>query len=136
MLSIGDLPTVNATLNALASLLLCTGYVCVRRRRIAAHRALMLAAFSTSTLFLVSYLVYHASAGSRRFEGTGWVRMAYFAVLVTHVVLAAAMVPPVLMTLARALRGRFAAHAHLARRTLPVWLYVSITGVVIYLMLY
>jgi len=136
MLSIGDLPTVNATLNLLASLLLCTGYVCVRRRRIAAHRAVMLAAFSTSTLFLVSYLVYHASAGSRRFEGTGWVRMAYFAVLVTHVVLAAAMVPPVLMTLARALRGRFAAHARLARRTLPVWLYVSVTGVVIYLMLY
>jgi len=136
MLSIGDLPTVNATLNALASLLLCTGYVCVRRRRIAAHRALMLAAFSTSTLFLVSYLVYHASAGSRRFEGTGWVRTVYFAVLITHVVLAAAMVPPVLMTLTRALRGRFAAHARLARRTLPVWLYVSITGVVIYLMLY
>ena len=136
MLSIGDLPTVNATLNLLASLLLCTGYVCVRRRRIAAHRAVMLAAFSTSTLFLVSYLVYHASAGSRRFEGTGWVRMAYFAMLVTHVVLAAAMVPPVLMTLARALRGRFAAHARLARRTLPVWLYVSVTGVVIYLMLY
>ena len=136
MLSIGDLPTVNATLNTLASLLLCTGYVCVRRRRIAAHRALMLAAFSTSTLFLVSYLVYHASAGSRRFEGTGWVRTVYFAVLVTHVVLAAAMVPPVLMTLARALRGRFADHARLARRTLPVWLYVSVTGVVIYLMLY
>jgi len=136
MSSIGCLPTVNAALNTLASVLLCAGYLCIRRRRIAAHRVLMLSAFCTSTLFLVSYLVYHAGAGSRRFDGTGWVRPVYFTVLVTHVVLAAVMVPPVLMTLARALRGRFADHARLARRTLPVWLYVSVTGVVIYLMLY
>ncbi len=134
--TIADLPLLNAALNGLATALLAAGYLAIRRRRIGVHRFLMLAAFTTSAFFLVSYVIYHANVGSRRFAGTGAVRPLYLALLVTHVVLAAAMVPPILMTLARALRGRFSDHARIARRTLPVWIYVSITGVAIYLMLY
>lgn len=130
------LPTLNATLNALATVCLVTGWALIRRRRIAAHRAAMLGALACSVLFLVSYVVYHAQVGSRPFTGTGPVRAVYFVILVTHVVLAAAIVPLVMVTLARALRGRFPEHRAIARWTLPLWLYVSITGVVVYAMLY
>jgi len=132
----GTLPTLNALLNLTSAVLLSVGYAHIRRRKVIAHHRSMLAACVSSAFFLVSYLVYHASAGSKPFAGHGIVRPLYFAILFTHVVLAAFIVPMVLVTLARALRGRFAEHARLARRTLPLWLYVSVTGVVIYLMLY
>ena len=130
------LPTVNASLNALAALLLVAGFVMIRRGRVNAHRGFMIAAFTTSALFLVSYVIYHAGAGSKPFGGQGAVRLVYFAILVSHVVLAAAILPLAIVTLARALGGRFDRHAAIARWTLPVWLYVSVTGVVVYLMLY
>ena len=136
MLSVSDLPTLNAALNLTAAILLSIGYAFIRRKRIRAHRASMIAACVTSALFLTSYVIYHANAGSRPFGGQGLIRPVYFAILASHVVLAAAIVPLVLMTLARALRRRFDLHARIARRTLPLWLYVSVTGVVIYLMLY
>jgi putative membrane protein len=130
------LPAVNAWLNGASAVLLAAGWVFVRRRRIAAHRACMLGAFCVSVLFLVSYVTYHALAGSRPFPGQGWTRWVYFPILVTHIVLAAAMVPFVLTTLYRALGADFARHARLGRLTLPLWLYVSVTGVVVYCMLY
>jgi putative membrane protein len=133
---VAALPVLNALLNGASTVLLTAGWVFVRRRRIAAHRACMLGAFCVSVLFLVSYVVYHALAGSRPFTGTGWLRGLYFAVLVPHIVLAAGMVPFVLTTLYRALTGDFVRHARLARWTLPVWLYVSITGVLVYCLLY
>lgn len=133
---VAALPTLNAFLNGSSAVLLATGWVFIRRRRIAAHRACMLGAFCVSVLFLVSYVTYHALAGSRPFTGQGWVRWLYFPILVSHIVLAAAMVPFVLTTLYRALGGEFTRHARLARLTLPVWLYVSVTGVVVYWMLY
>lgn len=136
MPDVGMLPTVNASLNALATLLLATGWRFIRRGRRDAHRACMMAALACSALFLTSYVIYHSSAGSRPFQGAGLVRAVYFLILVTHVVLAAAIVPLVLMTAARALRGRFDRHRAIARWTLPLWLYVSVTGVVVYLMLY
>jgi putative membrane protein len=136
MFEIASLPALNATLNACAAVLLAIGWAAIRRGRIARHRACMLAAFATSVLFLVSYVVYHANAGSRPFPGRGAARVVYFAILVPHVVLAAAVLPLAIGTLVRALRGRFAAHAALARWTLPIWLYVSITGVAVYVMLY
>ena len=135
-MSVSDLPALNATLNGIATLFLLGGYTFIRRRKIEAHRACMLAAVTASALFLISYLVYHANAGSKPFSGTGPVRVVYFFILITHIVLAAAIVPMVLMTLTRALAGRFDRHAGIARRTLPVWLYVSVTGVAIYVMLY
>ena len=135
-MSVADLPALNATLNGVATLFLVAGYVFIRRRQIAAHRASMLSALTASALFLVSYVIYHANAGSKPFPGTGPVRTVYFVILITHIVLAAAIVPMVLMTVSRALRGRFDRHAAIARLTLPVWLYVSVTGVVIYVMLY
>ncbi len=133
---VSALPTLNALLNGASAVLLTAGWRFIRRRRIAAHRACMLGAFCVSVLFLVSYVTYHAMAGSRPFAGQGWVRAVYFPLLVSHVVLAAAMVPFVLTTLHRALGGEFARHARLARLTLPVWVYVSVTGVVVYAMLY
>lgn len=133
---VAALPALNALLNGTSALLLTAGWGFVRRRRIAAHRACMLGAFCVSVLFLVSYVVYHALAGSRPFTGQGWIRWLYFSVLVPHVVLAAAMVPFVLTTLYRALSGDFARHARVARWTLPVWLYVSISGVLVYYLLY
>jgi uncharacterized membrane protein YozB (DUF420 family) len=135
-MSVSDLPALNASLNGLATLFLLAGYFFIRRRQVQAHRASMLAAVAASALFLASYVVYHANAGSRPFAGTGPVRVVYFFILVTHIVLAAAIVPMVLVTLSRALRERFDRHADMARRTLPLWLYVSVTGVVIYVMLY
>jgi uncharacterized membrane protein YozB (DUF420 family) len=130
------LPTVNALLNASAAVAIVAGYLAIRRRRVAAHRACMLTALGLSGLFLLSYLVYHAQVGSRAYGGTGWTRVLYFAILLSHTVLAAAIVPLVLVTVGRALRLQFARHARIARWTLPLWLYVSVTGVVVYLMLY
>jgi putative membrane protein len=130
------LPFVNALLNAGSAVCLVTGYLFIRRRRIAAHRAAMLSAFTFSTLFLISYVTYHLQAGSRPYGGAGVMRVIYFVLLISHVVLAVAIVPLALATLRRAWRGEFVRHARLARRTLPLWLYVSVTGVVIYVMLY
>lgn len=135
-MTIADLPTLNASLNAAAAVLLVIGYVLVRRRRLRAHRAVMLAAFGVSTLFLISYLVYHYHAGSRPFPGRGAIRGVYFFILFTHIVLAALIVPMALVTLSRGLREQFDRHVPLARWTLPIWLYVSVTGVIVYLMLY
>jgi len=131
-----DLPTVNAFLNGMAALLLVAGFAMIRSGRPRAHRACMLGAFATSALFLVSYLVYHARVGSVPFQGQGVVRVVYFVILISHIFLAAAIVPMALLTLAHALRERFDRHARLARWTLPIWLYVSVTGVVVYVMLY
>jgi uncharacterized membrane protein YozB (DUF420 family) len=136
MLSISDLPAVNATLNGTAGCLLLAGFYFIRHRQIAAHRACMIAAFLTSTLFLTSYVVYHANTGSKPFPGHGPVRALYFTILLTHVVLAATIVPMVLITLRRGLRMDVARHRRIAKWTWPLWMYVSVTGVVIYLMLY
>jgi uncharacterized membrane protein YozB (DUF420 family) len=134
--SIASLPLVNATLNAIATVLLVSGYVCIRRGRRDAHRRAMLAAFATSVLFLISYVIYHAQAGSRPFTGQGPIRTVYFTILISHIILAA--LTPVLagLTLWRGLQGRFDRHVRLARWTLPIWLYVSVTGVAVYWMLY
>ena len=136
MLDVSLLPKLNALLNGLAAILLVSGFAAIRSRRIGLHRALMLSAFAASTLFLISYGVYHASRLHQEFAGPDWMRPPYYAMLVTHVVLAAALVPLALITLYRALRGDFARHRRLARWTLPVWLYVSVTGVLVYLILY
>ena len=135
-MSVTDLPTVNAILNGAAATLLLTGFFLIRSGRREAHRRAMTAAFACSVLFLVSYLVYHAEAGSVRFRGTGAVRTVYLSILLTHTVLAAIVPLLAVLTLRLAWKGRFDAHRRLARVTLPVWLYVSVTGVVIYLMLY
>jgi uncharacterized membrane protein YozB (DUF420 family) len=135
-LNVEDLPAVNATLNAIAAVLLVIGYTLIRRGWREQHRRVMLAAFATSALFLVSYVVYHANVGSRPFTGQGPIRAVYFTILITHVVLAAAILPMALITLNHALRQRFERHVPIARWTLPIWLYVSVTGVLVYLMLY
>ncbi len=131
-----DLPAVNAVLNLSSTLLLMTGFVLIRRRKVAAHRAVMISALTVSLLFLTSYLVYHAHVGTVHFSGTGFIRPVYFSILTTHTVLAAAVPPLAVITLRRGWLGRFERHKALARWTLPVWLYVSFTGVVIYVMLY
>ncbi len=130
------LPTLNAVLNGTSAVLIGIGRSFIRRGKIAQHRRLMIAAVISSSLFLVSYLWYHAHVGSRHFPGQGWSRPVYFSILFTHTVLAAALVPLVLVTLTRGLRGRYQRHKPIARWTYPVWMYVSITGVVIYLLLY
>ena len=132
----GRLPAVNAFLNGTSAVLLATGYVFIRRGNVAAHRACMLTAFGVSTLFLLSYVAYHAQAGSRPFAGQGWIRPVYFTLLVSHVLLAAVILPFVLTTIYRAWRRDFTRHVRLARWTLPVWMYVSVTGVIVYWMLY
>jgi len=129
-------PKINATLNASSALLLLTGRALIAWGKIAAHRAVMLSAVATSTLFVISYLYYHAHVGSVHFRGTGWGRSLYFAILTSHTLLATVIVPMVLVTLNRALHRRFDRHRAIARWTFPLWLYVSVTGVVIYLMLY
>jgi putative membrane protein len=134
--SVSDLPLVNAVLNGIATVLLVTGFICIKRRRIDLHRRAMLAAFGTSVLFLVSYLTYHAQAGSRPFPGQGLIRTVYFIILISHIVLAAIIPPLAAVTLWRGLAGRFAKHVAIARWTLPIWLYVSVTGILVYLMLY
>jgi len=133
---VAALPALNAALNATSAVLLAAGWVAIRRRRIGVHRACMLSACVVSALFLVSYVVYHYAAGSRPFLGTGWIRWVYFPLLISHIVLAAVMVPFVLTTVYRALSGDFRRHVPIARFTLPVWLYVSVTGVLVYLLLY
>lgn len=135
-MSISDLPAVNASLNGLSALLLAAGYAFIRSGRRDAHRKCMVAALLSSTLFLASYLVYHFHVGSVRFTGQGPVRTLYFAILLTHTILAVVIVPLVATTVIRALRERFDAHRRIARITLPLWAYVSLTGVVIYWMLY
>ena len=134
--SIGVLPTVNALLNTASASLLTAGFVFIRRRNVAAHRACMLGAFAVSVAFLACYVVYHAYAGSRPFTGRGWIRPVYFVLLVSHIVLAAAIVPLALTTIYRGLSAQIDRHKRLARRTLPIWLYVSVTGVIVYLLLY
>jgi uncharacterized membrane protein YozB (DUF420 family) len=136
VITAAHLPTLNAALNTLSAVFLCAGYFFIRRKNRSAHRRSMLAAVTCSILFLISYLVYHYQVGSIGFKGQGWIRPVYFTILITHTILAAAVVPLVLLTLVRALRERFDAHRRIARWTFPIWLYVSVTGVVIYLMLY
>ena len=135
-MTIHDLPAVNATLNALSGVLLLTGYVLIRRRRIEQHRRVMIAAFITSSLFLVCYVIYHAQVGSVRFTRQGFVRPLYFTILITHVTLAAVVLPLAIVTLSRGLGARYAQHRLIARWTLPIWLYVSVTGVLVYVLLY
>lgn len=135
-MDVSNLPTLNAILNSISGLFLVTGYMMIRQRRIQAHRACMLGAFTTSTLFLISYLIYHANVGSIAFTGRGAIRIVYFTILISHIILAALILPLALVTLVQALRERFDRHARIARWTLPIWLYVSVTGVVVYLMLY
>lgn len=136
MIATEDLPAVNAALNAATACLLCAGWLMIRRRRILLHKTCMLSALGVSTLFLASYLWYHAHAGVKHFAGRGWIRPAYFAILVSHTVLAAAVVPLALTTAYLGLRSRHPTHRRLARWTLPIWLYVSVTGVVVYLLLF
>jgi uncharacterized membrane protein YozB (DUF420 family) len=138
MISASDLPSLNAGLNAVSAVLLALGFYFVKQRELEAHKRCMLGAFTASTLFLASYLVYHFQVlpGSVRFAGTGWTRTLYHVVLLTHIVLAAVILPLALVTLSRALKERFDKHRQIARWTLPLWLYVSITGVAIYWMLY
>jgi putative membrane protein len=135
-LDVSALPGVNALLNGTSAVLLAVGYVFIRRRNVTAHKACMLGAFAVSTAFLLSYLAYHAQVGSVRFTGQGLVRWVYFPLLVSHLVLAAAIVPLALTTLYRAFTERFDRHRQIARWTLPIWLYVSVTGVLVYVMLH
>ena len=135
-MDVSNLPTLNAILNSISGLFLVTGYMMIRQRQIKAHRACMLGAFTTSTIFLISYLIYHANVGSIAFTGRGTIRIVYFTILISHIILAALILPLALVTLVQALRERFDRHARIARWTLPIWLYVSVTGVVVYLMLY
>ena len=136
MISLAELPSVNAALNTLSAIFLVSGYTFIRSQNIRAHRGCMLAAFATSSLFLISYLIYHYEVGSVAFKGQGWIRPVYFSILLTHTVLAAVVVPLALLTLVRGLRQKFDAHRRIARWTFPIWLYVSVTGVVVYWMLY
>ncbi len=131
-----SLPAVNASLNALSTVLLISAYVCIRRRNVAMHKRLMLSACGSSVLFLTSYVIYHSNGLVTKFAGTGWSRPTYFFILATHVPLAALVLPMVLRTLYLALNGRFAQHRRIARWTLPIWLYVSVTGVLVYMFLY
>jgi uncharacterized membrane protein YozB (DUF420 family) len=135
-MGVADLPAVNATLNATAAVLLVWGFTLIRRGRKRTHRKVMLAAFAASVLFLAGYVIYHAEVGTVRFAKTGPIRAVYFTILLTHTLLAAAVPPLAIITLSRGLRGRFDRHRAIARWTLPIWLYVSVTGVVVYWMLY
>ncbi|MCU1274462.1 MAG: hypothetical protein JWO48_1893 [Bryobacterales bacterium] len=135
-MSVRDLPAVNAILNATAAVLLIWGYTLIRRHRLQTHKRVMLAAFMTSCAFLTFYLIYHAHVGSVPFPGSGVIRTVYLSILATHTVLAAAVPPLAIITLNRGLSSRFDKHRTIARWTLPIWLYVSVTGVVVYLMLY
>jgi len=135
-MTVHDLQAVNATLNAIAAVLLTIAFVLIRKGRVEAHRRTMLAAFVTSSLFLVCYIVYHAQVGSVRFTRQGFVRPLYFGILITHVTLAAAVLPLAIITLSRALKARYDRHRAIARWTLPIWLYVSVTGVLVYVLLY
>jgi uncharacterized membrane protein YozB (DUF420 family) len=134
--NVDALPHLNAALNAASAVLLITGWILIKQRRIEQHRGCMIAAVLMSSLFLLSYVIYHANVGSKPFPGTGLIRTVYFAILIPHVILAAAVLPPILITFTRGLRRDDLRHRKIARKTLPVWLFVSVTGVIVYLMLY
>jgi Predicted membrane protein len=136
LIPVHSLPALNAILNGSAAILLVWGYTLIRRRKIAAHRRTMIAAFGVSIVFLISYLIYHYNVGSVRFQRTGWIRNLYLTILATHTVLAAAVPILASVTLYRGWKGDFVRHRRIARWTFPIWLYVSITGVVVYWMLY
>lgn len=136
MADLSIFPAVNATLNGISAVLLTTGRAMIRRRKVGLHRACMISAVITSSLFLASYLYYHAHVGSVHFPGTGWARLVYFSILISHTLLAAAVPPLALISLTYGLRGRFDRHRRIARWAYPIWLYVSVTGVVVYIMLY
>ena len=135
-MTVHDLPAVNASLNALSGILLLVGYTLIRSGRRDLHRRWMIAAFASSSLFLVTYVVYHAQVGSVRFTREGFVRPLYYGILITHVTLAAVVLPLAIVTLTRGLNGRFRQHRKIARWTFPIWLYVSVTGVLVYVLLY
>ena len=136
MIRVADLPTVNAALNLTAAILIGTGIYFIKQKNIRAHKVCMIIALAVSALFLTSYLIYHYNVGSVRFTKQGWIRGVYFPLLISHTVLAAVVLPLVLRTAFLALKGRFVSHVRIARWTFPTWMYVSITGVVVYLMLY
>jgi uncharacterized membrane protein YozB (DUF420 family) len=136
MIAIADLATVNAGLNATAAILIGAGFYFIKRKNTPAHKACMIGALVVSALFLASYLIYHYNVGSVRFSKQGWIRNVYFPLLLTHTVLAAVVLPMVLRTVFLAVKGRFGSHVRIARWTFPVWMYVSVTGVIVYLMLY
>ncbi len=136
MLSVGDLPALNATLNAISGVLLVIGFLFIRRGKVQAHRRVMVSALVCSVFFLASYLIYHYKVGSVPFTGTGALRTIYFIVLISHILLAGTVPFLATFTLSQALRGRFPQHKKIARWTLPIWLYVSVTGVIVYWMLY
>ena len=136
LFSLTALPLLNAILNSLSAVLLCSGYIAIRRRHESIHKTCMLTACVISTLFLISYLTYHYHIGSKPFTGQGGIRLVYFTILISHTILAVIIVPLVLLTLFRAWKMQWPRHRRLARWTLPLWLYVSVTGVVVYLMLY
>ncbi len=136
MIAVTDLPLVNATLNAITTVLLVCGYLLIRQRKIKQHRAVMLTAFGVSCVFLTCYLIYHAQVGSVRFPGSGTIRTVYLTILTTHTILAATVPVLAIVTLRRGLAARYDKHRQIARWTLPIWLYVSVTGVVVYVMLY
>lgn len=135
-MSVTDLPAINATLNSISALFLVIGWMLIKNGRREQHRLAMLTAFAASTLFLVGYLVYHYHVGSRPYEGQGAIRVVYFVILISHIILAALTLPLALITLSQALRERWPSHRRIARWTLPIWLYTSVTGVIVYLMLY
>ena len=136
MIRLTDLPLLNATLNGISFVLLMTGYVCIRRGRVRAHKRLMVSAFCVSAFFLISYLTYRFLGAEKRFGGQGWIRPVYFFILITHVLLAATVPVLATRTLYLALRGRYEQHRRIARVTFPIWVYVSITGVVVYVLLF
>ena len=135
-MTVQDLPALNATLNAIATVLLTSGWILIKQKKRNAHRACMLSAFAVSSAFLTSYLIYHFNVGSVPFQKPGAIKVVYLTILFTHIVLAAAIVPMILLSLSRALRARYDKHRKIARWTMPLWLYVSVTGVVIYVLLY
>jgi uncharacterized membrane protein YozB (DUF420 family) len=136
MLSVYDMPALNALLNGTSFALLLTGFFFIKRGKVSAHKSCMIAALTVSVLFLISYIVYHYQVGSVRFTKEGWIRPLYFTILITHTILAMAVPPLAVLTLFRALKERFSKHKKIARWTLPIWMYVSVTGIIVYLMLY
>jgi uncharacterized membrane protein YozB (DUF420 family) len=135
-MQLSDLPSLDASLNAISAVLLVTAWFLIKARRIQAHRRCMILAFTTSALFLTSYVIYHAQVGSKPFPGTGPIRVVYYAILIPHVILAAVVLPLAIVTLRRGLRRDDVRHRRIARVTLPLWLFVSVTGVIVYVMLY
>ena len=135
-MTLADLPALNALLNATSAILLLIGFMHIKRGRIDAHRRVMLLAFAVSGLFLLSYVIYHANIGSKPYPGTGMMRTIYFSILIPHVILAATVLPLALVTLSRGLKMDVVRHRKIAKITLPIWLFVSVTGVLVYLMLY